>query len=478
MDKEKIKKLYKIWSNDLLKFITDLLPHYLTHTVPEFHKEIYHLVQNEKRVLIAAPRGYAKSMICSVFYPLWCALFHKKKDICIISASEGLAIEWLRKMRREMESNPLLIKYFGDLKSNKWTETHLILNNKEKTNIRARGCGAAIRGFRPDLIILDDIESDESVASSEQRNKLRTWIFKACLNTLLPHGQFIWIGTIISPLALLQEMLDNDNNWHKRKYRAYIDGEQKEGKELWKSLWSHKKLQARKKEIGSTAFASEYLNDPILDESAPIKPHHIRIWEKLPKQFSCVIAVDPAYSDDEKSDYKVAALVGIDQDQNRYLITYIRTHQPLGEFIDAVLNLWLAHKSRITGVGVPMCGTEAGFYQAILQKAESRKLYPPFIELKNVFKSGAGATMRRKYDRIKAALQPLFEAGKYYIGVNHEEAKDELLTIGASRWDDLVDSMAYAEQILSPIYYEYKQEDTYFNDEEKLEDHGDTGYGI
>lgn len=454
MNTNQATQLYEIWNNDLFKWVEDFLNHYLTSKTPDFHKELYSLVHKKPRLALAAPRGFGKSIICSVFYPLWCALFQKKKDILIISASENLAIEWLRKMRMEMETNPLLIKYFGDLRSNKWTENQLILSNPLKTTLRARGAGGQIRGFRPDLIILDDIETDESVASSEQRLKLREWVFKACLNTLLPHGQFIWIGTIISPLALLQEMLDSDNDWEKRKYKAYKDGAQEEGKELWASLWPHDKLQQRKKEIGSTAFSSEFLNDPILNEAAPIKPHQIRYWTELPKNLSKVIAVDPAYSEDEKADYKVAVLVGIDHLHNRYLISYVRTHAPGGQFIDSILNLYLQNKDTITGVGIPNSGTEKEFFKSVMRKAEERRIYPPFVELKNAFKRGTDKVIRRKKDRIVAALQPLFESGKYYIHPNHEEAKDELLTIGASRNEDIIDSLCYAETIITPSYME------------------------
>jgi len=445
---------YEMWYRSLLVFVQDMFQHHLTSAVPEFHKGIYKLVVQYQRLLLAAPRGFAKSMICSVFYPLWAALVGDKKDICIISASEGLAVEWLRKIRRELESNSKIHEAFGELKSSKWTENHIILNNANKTNIRARGSGGQIRGFRPDCIILDDIETDDSVASSEQRNKLREWIFKSCLNTLLPHGQMLWIGTIISPLALLQEQLETDNAWEKRKFRAYKDGRQEAGNELWPELWTHDKLQARKREIGSTAFASEYLNDPVLNESAAIQRHHIRHWRELPAQYSAVIAVDPAYSEEAKADYKVASLIGIDQNANRYLISYIRTHRPSGEFMDAILNLYLQNKNVITGIGIPNAGTEKEFYNSFINKAHGRKLYPPVMGLKNVFKRGTDKVIRRKKDRIVAALQPLFESGKYYIHSSHKDAEDELLTIGASRWDDIVDTLAYAEQIITPVYTE------------------------
>jgi len=471
---EEQAKLYKLYRDDVLIFAEDCLSHFLTSEVPEFHKEIYRDLKVEKRLALAAPRGFAKSFICSVIYPLHEALFETHKDICIISASEQLAIEWLRKIRRELESNTLLIQLFGDQVSDKWTETHLILANG--VNVRARGAGGQIRGFRPDLIVLDDIETDESVASEEQRTKLRDWIFKACLNTLVPDGQFIIIGTIISPLSLLQEILSSDNNWLKRKYRAYIDGVQEKGKELWGQLWGHERLQQRKAEIGSFAFSSEFLNDPLSNSTAPIKQEHIRYWDKLPEQYSCVIAVDPAYSDDERSDFKVAAVVAIDSQQNRYLVEYVRTHAPIGEFQNSIINLYIKHKNQLTGVGIPNSGVEKSFFDSFQKKClERRVIGLPLSELSNTYtNSVTSVSARNKKARIIASLQPLFEQGKYYIARHHTEARDELLSIGASRWDDLSDCMSYAEQILQPVFFDVKQA-------EELsiahQPRGTTGYG-
>jgi len=453
LDKDSLTKYYNIFSNSLLEFAEFFFPHLLEFNVPDFHKEIYSLLPSTERLVLAAPRGFAKSTISSVIYPLWLSLFGKRKDICIISASESLSIEWLRKIKREIEQNPKINAFWGDLKSDKWTESHIILNNNDKVNIRAKGAGGQIRGFRPDCVILDDIETDESVLSEDQRKKLKDWLFKACLNTLLPGGQFIVIGTLIHPLAVLSDLISMDNNWNKRKYRAYKDGRQEKGFELWPSLWSHEKLQQRKLEIGSFRFASEYMNDPVSDEAAPIKDNHIRYWKNMPAEYSGVIAVDPAYSDDDSADYKTASLIIMDNNYNRYLIHYIRTHAPIGEFQEAVLNMWLANRNFITAVGIPNSGVEKGFFESFLKKCDSKKVYPPIAELKNTFtNSQTQVSARNKKARIIAALQPLFEQGKYFIGADHIEARDELLTIGSSRWDDIVDTMSYAEQILTPSY--------------------------
>lgn len=469
-------ELLRPYKDDFGLFVNNFLGKWLTSKIPEFHVDLYKNVPKFKRYVVAAPRGFAKSTIISRFYPLWLALFGKARDVCLISASETLAIGFLRDIKRELESNEKILASFGDLRTEKWTENLIIL--KTGTTIRARGAGGQIRGFRPDVIICDDIESDESVESEEQRKKLKDWLFKACINTLLPDGQFIIIGTIIHPLSVLADLLVMPNGWEKEKLQAYKNAIQEPGNELWGELWTHQRLQARKAEIGSWAFSAEYLNNPVSNETAPVQEKHIRYWTELPKQYSCVIAVDPAYSDDETADYKVASVVAIDQQMNRYLVDYIRTHDPIGKFQDSVINLFLRYRDTLTGVGIPNSGVEKGFFDSFLRKCEERKLLSiPIVELKNTFTNAiTNVSARNKKARVVAALQPLFEQGKYYIHGNHIEARDELLTIGSSRWDDIVDSMAYAEQIIQPVYYDVGGKED-FSDEPTV-NHGATGYGI
>lgn len=431
----------------------------MEYGTPEFHREIFKYLLSEDRIALAAPRGFAKSTIVCVIYPIWLSMLLVKKDILIISASETLAVEFLRKVRLELEGNEKLRALFGDQCSDKWTENHIVLNNG--VNIRAKGAGGQIRGFRPDCILLDDIETDESVESEEQRKKLKEWLFKACLNTLLPGGQMVIIGTLIHPLSVLGDLLETPRvGWKRTKYRAYIDGIEKEGNELWPIARPHAWLQGRKGEIGSWAFAAEFMNDPRLDDNAPIKTEYIRYWTDVPKQYSCVIAVDPAYSEDEKSDYKVASCVAIDEKSNRYLLEYVRTHAATGEFIDAVLNMFLRYRGVISALGVPDSGVEKEFFRSFNNRAVERKLSPPIVSLTNIFTSSTtGKSNRNKKSRIIGSLQPLFEQGKYYIHENHIEARDELLTIGSSRWDDIVDTMAYAEQLITPFYFDAQVQD-------------------
>lgn len=446
-EKSAVLEFIKMAWSDLEFFARNVVGGLLTFEVPEFHRELYKILPRINRAVIAAPRGFAKSTISTVIYPLWLAISQVSyKNIMIISASESFAVNLLRKIKVEIETNETILKYFGDLRTDKWSENHIIV--KGGVQILAKGAEGQVRGFRPDCVILDDIETDEGVLSEEQRKKLKDWLFKSCLNTLLPGGQFLLVGTILSQQSLLSELLTTDNGWFKKKYMAYKDGIEKEGNELWPSLWPHSALQQRKAEIGSFAFSSEYMNNPIDDGAMPIKEDQISYWSSIPDNLNYYIALDPAYSEDESSDYKVAALVGVDGQMNRYLISYIRTHESMSVFMQKVLTLWKIHSHEVVGLGVPCTGTEREFYRSFEEFCHRQGYFPPLQELKNIFRDQTNVSHRNKQRRIIASLQPLFEVKKYFIGRDHSEAKDELLAIGSSKHDDVVDAMAYVEQMV------------------------------
>jgi hypothetical protein len=475
--KEEAIRLYNLFHDDMEAFVDFFCSDVATAKIPDFHREMYKALRDEDRAVIAAPRGFAKSTVAKL-YLLHCALFKKRKDILLVSASQSLAVEHLRYLKLKIENDPKIELFFGNIQGDKWTENHIQIRHNDGTliNLRAIGAGAQIRGTRPDCILLDDMEKDDEVESEDQRKKLTVWLNKACINTLLEGSQLIMVGTIIHPLSVLCHVLETKTTWHRRKYQAYVDGREEKGKELWPEARTHEWLQNRKAEIGSWAFAAEYMNNPMLDESAAIKPEMIRYWSELPKDMNLVIAVDPAYSEDANADWKVASLVGISSSYNRYLVHYIRTHESLGDFMDSILNLYMQNKNQVIAVGIPDGGVEKSFFSSFLKRGEERGIFAPVVPLKNVFHAKTGASIRNKKSRIVAALQPLFEQGRYYIHENQIEAKDELLLIGSSRHDDLVDSLAYAEQLLQPPY-ERSKEDPYYEDQD--DDSGLVGaYGI
>ncbi|MCM4813741.1 hypothetical protein MMS45_30065, partial [Escherichia coli] len=77
--------------------------------------------------------------------------------------------------------------------------------------------------YRPDLVILDDIENDEMVRNPEQRDKLHDWLTK----TVMPLGEaggktdIIYIGTILHYDSVLSRTLNNPM-WKTARFKAVI----------------------------------------------------------------------------------------------------------------------------------------------------------------------------------------------------------------------------------------------------------------
>src|SRR3990167_1528252 len=193
------------------------------------------------RVLFMAPRGFGKSYICSVMLPMWLALYKKKQDIFIVSSTISLGKELLRKVRNELENNERIISDFGEQKSDKWTEEMLVLRNGAV--IRAKGRGFQIRGFRPDMVVCDDLEDEEVIYSKDQRDKLEVWFFRTLLPALKPRQQLLYVGTKLHQFALIAK-LEQKEEFLVRRWKALTDG-----KSVWEELWTTAQLERLRKEL-------------------------------------------------------------------------------------------------------------------------------------------------------------------------------------------------------------------------------------
>ncbi len=101
--------LKKLKSNIGL-FGKTMFPTALNKEVPPFHHEIYKSLSDEtlRRVLIAAPRGTAKSTVTSLILPLHKIAFKPSdKDlfIVIISESQTQSINFLSRIKYHLENS-------------------------------------------------------------------------------------------------------------------------------------------------------------------------------------------------------------------------------------------------------------------------------------------------------------------------------------------------------------------------------------
>lgn len=333
--------------------------HYFPHYTRSPHKSELHLFLFEhlpliaqspesKRIAVAAPRGEAKSTICTQLYTLWTLLTDKKYYAIIAMDTKEQAFGMLEAIKAEIEFNARLAIDFPEMKPGKVWRAGAIMTSKGQ-KVEAVGAGQKLRGrrhgaYRPDLVVLDDIENDEMVKSPEQRDKLRDWVLKAVLKLGAPGEKLdiVYIGTILHYDSVLNNILDA-KGWRTARFKAisrfpdnmalwdewetiylsekgdddtqsdafYFAHQVEMDKGAYVS-WLARPLLALMKiraKDGHSAFDSEFQNDPVSGDEA-IFNNAIHYWSTLPEGLIYFGAVDPSMGKSGASRDPSAILVG------------------------------------------------------------------------------------------------------------------------------------------------------------------------
>lgn len=252
--KDGIRK--RLGAVDMEFFGRAYFPHYFSRPSPEFHRELDDIWQQGvlkgeaptspgkarkisrlagvKRV-VAAPRGHAKSTSLTFKGTIHSIAYGYKHYPVIISDSSDQAEGFLENIRVEFEENEAIREDFGNLVGKVWRSNVLVTSTNIK--VEAIGSGKKIRGrkhrnWRPDLLVLDDIENDENVRTPEQRAKLESWFLKAVSKAGDDYTDIVYIGTLLHYDSLLAKTLKNPG-YRAIKYRAVISFSKEDG--LWKT---------------------------------------------------------------------------------------------------------------------------------------------------------------------------------------------------------------------------------------------------
>ena len=244
----------KLGAIDMEFFGRAYFPHYFSRPSPEFHRELdaiwqqgvlkgrYPLTPADTKAIsrlpgvrraVAAPRGHAKSTNLTFKGTMHSTLYGYKHYPIIISDSSEQAEGFLDNIRVEFEENTAILEDFGPLAGSVWRSNVLV--TKTNIKIEAIGSGKKIRGrkhrnWRPDLIILDDVENDENVRTPEQRKKLKDWFDKAVSKCGDDYTDIVYIGTLLHYDSLLAKTLANPA-YRSIKYKAVIRFSQAD--DLW-----------------------------------------------------------------------------------------------------------------------------------------------------------------------------------------------------------------------------------------------------
>lgn len=494
---------------DLEYFGRAYFPHYFSTASPDFHRELDELwaqgvmkgivpinkhlarsINKQKgcRRAVAAPRGHAKSTNLTFKDTLHAVLYQYKHYVIILSDSSDQAEGFLESIRVEFEENEAILEDFGHLPGDKvWRNNVLLTGSGVK--IEAIGSGKKIRGrkhrnWRPDLIVLDDVENDELVRTPEQRNKLNNWFTKAVSKAGDWYTDIVVIGTLLHYDALLAKILNNAT-YASVKYRAvlawavntslwdkwteiYTDlsepsheadallffqenrEEMLEGTSvLWEAKNSYYDLMVQRLSDGEAAFNSELQNDPINPEDCIFNEEWFDFYddnaEKLPdftdKRFVFIGFVDPSLgkqNQKRKSDYSTIIVLAKDT-LTGYL--YVEAADIDRRHPDKIIKDILDHEVRLRRAygrrqGFKLFGAETNQFQWFLseelKKASAKAgLYLPVREVNHTTDKvlrvqSLQPDVKNGYIKFSKKHRLLLEQMKHFPMGAHDDGPDAL----------------------------------------------------
>jgi len=427
----------------------------------DLHDQIFELLDNDElqRVAIAAPRGFGKTTIDTIAHPAKRILFREKKFIVPVSATATKAVMDAENLKHELLANNEVQQLFGPMKTDNFSKEMWV--TQSGTCVMPRGAGQQIRGilyhrYRPDLIIVDDLENSESVENEELRTKLKAWFFADLCNSInraRKDWKIIVVGTILHEDSLLVNLLE-DPSWASIQLSICDDNL----KSNWPDFMSDKAVKElyedHKRRGQLDEFYREYRNIPVSTEDATFRPSYFKEYsepitvetkddkgEKIVaniKDIINVVIVDPAKT--VKIHSAESAIVGIGVSRSTQRI-YIRDIVSDKFYPDEIYNEMFNMVARLKAfiLAVEVTSLNEFIVQPIKNEIMKRGLAVNLLELK---------ARGKKEERI-AALVPYYRQGYIY----HNSAcckglESQLMAFPRSRLWDIMDATAYIVEVL------------------------------
>ena len=310
-------------------FIQFFLGEELTHPVPSFHVDIFHLMTSTavRLCAFAVPRDHAKTTLAKLAAVKY-LLFTNFQFIIYLSNVSGTAIASCNDIIAFFESENF-ISVFGPvefIKKQDGVGFYIFKIKIPKPDgswntklciLKALGAGQSVRGInvyhrRPQLGIVDDLEDVENIATEELFMKLKKWFygtFRKCLDKF--NHKIIHIGNMIANRCLLKEHCKSEY-WFSRIYGALLA----DGTPLWPDAWPIDKLKEDFVEYLKAGMAdiwfTEMMNMPIGIGKGLIKADDIYYLPEIHPEdveYAC-ITIDLAISEKTWAHETVIAVHG------------------------------------------------------------------------------------------------------------------------------------------------------------------------
>lgn len=351
----------------------------------------------------------------------------KKRNVILVSNSEDNARRLLEPYRAQLDSNQRIINDYGRQRGVKWREGDFRTRNG--VAFRALGADQSPRGsnndsIRPDVILIDDIDTDQDCLNPEIIEKRVNWIFDALIPTRAVDIPLLIVacGNIIAEYCCMTEM-------NKKADVVEIVNIRTNGKSSWAEKNSEEQIDRALSIMPYSSVQREYFNNP-MTEGRIFKDLNIARIPALKTMDQIIVYGDPGTSNREssKSSFKAVALLGRKKNIT-YVVKMFCKHSTQAEFIQAYYDMYTI----VTAAGASAqyymeCNSlQEGYFDTFFdpefRRISNQKKIPLYVKKDERQKTN-------KYTRIEGTLEPANRLGWLVLNEAEEQNADMEETIG------------------------------------------------
>lgn len=401
------------------------------------------------RLAVFMPPGSAKSTYSSILFPPW--FFASDPSAMMIAASHTteLAEKWGRRVRNLIADHSFALGISPSSDSQAAGRWAL----DQGGEYYAAGVQTAIAGFRADLANIDDpIRSREDAESQNVRDRIWDW-FKSDLSPRLkPRARLLLTQTRWheDDLAgrVLAEMLKGGDKWEVLSLPAEAEGNdalgRKPGEWLWDDEYGYGQFLRHEKATQLPRnWSALYQQRPTPETGDYFKAEWLKPYDKAPARETLTVygASDYAVTADG-GDYTVHGVVGIDPQDNVYLLDLWREQASSDRWVDAFCDLVIAWKP--LGWAEEQGQIKAGVGPFLTKRQGERKAFVA----REPFPTRGDKAVRAQSIRGRMAQSGL------YVPIHapwYAAFRAELLSFPAGKHDDQVDMLGLIGQLLDKM---------------------------
>lgn len=310
---EKLKRMNALEADDEAWF-KYYFPNYYSSEPANFHKRATKRVMNNPEFyeVRAWSRELAKSAR-TMMEVTKLTLTGKKRFVILTSASESAAVKLLKPYKLNFENNQRIINDYGKQQTlGDWTES--AFNTRTGATFVALGAGQSPRGLRneeirPDVILVDDFDTDEICRNPDRVQQNWDWLEQALIATrsISKPLLLIFCGNIIADDCTIKKAIKIAKKLKNGGHYEIINIRNKHGKSSWPTKNTKEMIDRVLSLISWASQQKEYFNTPITEGKVFKKIHYGKIKPLHFYKF-LVAYTDPSYK--KKGDYKATCLLG------------------------------------------------------------------------------------------------------------------------------------------------------------------------